>query len=195
MRLGVLGGTFDPVHCGHLALARHALKQLALDRVLFVPAGQPWRKPDRTIAPAHHRLAMLHLAIEGNEAFEIAAMEVDRPGPSYTAETLAALSEEQEAELFFIMGEDALADLPNWREPERILELATLVVAHRTGSGDAGRAEMPSGPSARIVWLEMPLLDISASAIRERVSGRLPIRDLVPEAVESYIREHGLYLE
>ena len=132
MRVGVLGGTFDPVHRGHLTLARAARDELALDELLFVPAGKPWRKAGRIVAPAIHRLAMLRLALEDEAAFRVETMEMDRAGPSYTADTLEALRAARPGdELFFIAGEDALADLPNWVRPERILELATLAVARR----------------------------------------------------------------
>ncbi len=197
-KLGVLGGTFDPVHIAHLILGETAREQLGLGKVLFVPAGQPWRKAGRTIAAAEHRLAMLRLAIEGNPAFEVSMLEVERPGPSYTAETLTELEgEEGGVELFLVVGEDSLADLPNWREPERILQLATIAVAAREGEARAaGTAErgLPGLPE-RVVWLKMPLIEISATAIRERVRQGLSIRYLVPDAVERYIQENGLYRE
>jgi len=140
-RLGILGGTFDPVHNGHLRLAEAALAQLSLDRVLFVPAGTPWRKPERDISPAATRLAMLKLAIKGKKRFEISTAETDREGPSYTVETLAELgSGHPGAELFLVIGEDALTDLPNWREPEQILELAVVAVAPRIGAIPGTRA-------------------------------------------------------
>src|SRR3972149_4293313 len=149
MRAGVLGGTFDPVHRGHpglpahrgpLALARAARDELALDEVLFVPAGQPWRKAGRIVAPAADRLAMLRLALESEAAFRGGTLGVDPPGPSYTADTLEALrAARPDDELLCILGEDALVDLPNWVRPERILGLATLAVARREGvPGAAG---------------------------------------------------------
>ncbi len=196
LKLGLLGGTFDPVHVGHLILADVAREQLGLERVLFVPAGRPWRKEGWRIAPAEQRLAMLRLAIADNPAFELLTVEVEQPGPAYTADTLEWLhAQRPAAELFFILGQDALADLPNWRRPQRILELATLAVARRPGeSQDVAQIEarLP-GLSQRLVWLEMPLIEISASAIRERVRKGQSVRYLVPDAVESYIRQHGLY--
>jgi nicotinate-nucleotide adenylyltransferase len=193
LRFGVLGGTFDPVHLGHLLLAEEAREQLGLERVLFVPAGQPWRKAARQISAARHRLAMLRLATEGNPAFEVSDIETARPGPSYTGETLARIREERkEAELFFVMGEDALADLPNWRDPDRILELAMLAVARRTGE-DSGSPELVAIAPGREVWLSMPTIGISSSDIRERVAKGLSIRYLVPAAVETYIRKQKLY--
>jgi nicotinate-nucleotide adenylyltransferase len=199
LRLGILGGTFDPVHRGHLALARAALDEVALDRVLFLPAGQPWRKADRQITSADHRLAMLRLVLEGEGAFEIATLELEREGPSYAADTLEALQGDRPRdELFFILGEDALVDLPNWARPRRILELAVLVVARRAGVErkaveEAGQ-QLP-GLLDRVVWLKMPLVDVSGTEIRERVRRGLPVGgDLMLPAEEAYIRERGLYL-
>ena len=189
----MLGGTFDPVHRGHLTLARSARDELGLEEVLFVPAGQPWRKEGRIVAPVAHRLAMLRLALEGEPAFRVETLELDRPGPSYTADTLEALrSDRPDDELFLIAGEDALADLPNWVRPERILELTTLAVARRADVPQAA-GESFSGLRERVVWLKMPLLPVSATDIRGRVRRGLAVDDLVPPAVEAYIREHGLY--
>ena len=189
----MLGGTFDPVHRGHLALARAAREELALDEVLFVPAGQPWRKAGRIVAPAEHRLAMLRLALEGEQAFRVETLELERAGPSYTADTLETLrAARPDEELFLVLGEDALADLPNWVRPERILELATLAVARRANSQKAAADRLP-GLEERIVWLKMPLVPVSATEIRERVRRGLPVGELVPPAVGAYIRERGLY--
>jgi len=197
LRLGILGGTFDPVHRGHLLLAGTARDELGLDEVLFVPAGQPWRKVDRPITSAEHRLAMLRLALEGQETFEIALLELEREGPSYAADTLEALRRDRpNDELFFILGEDALADLPNWVRPGRILELAVPVVARRAGvdrkAVEEAARRLP-GLLDRAVWLKMPLVDVSGTEIRDRVRRGLPIGDLMPPAQEEYIREHGLY--
>ena len=199
VRLGILGGTFDPVHRGHLALARAARDELRLEKVVFVPAGQPWRKAGRMIASGKERLAMLRLALEGEEAFQVAALEVERAGPSYTADTLEALKAERpEDELFFILGEDALVDLPNWHRPERILELAKLAVARRAKASQealeaAGRRL--SGLLEHVVWLEMPLVEVSATGIRERARGGLPLEEMLPAAVADYIRQRRLYRE
>ena len=193
LRVGVLGGTFDPVHRGHLALARAARDELGLDELLFVPAGQPWRKAGRIVAAANHRLAMLRLALKGELGFRVETLEMDRPGPSYTADTLEALRAARPGdELFFVIGEDALADLPNWVRPGRILELATLAVARRVDVPNAA-AEGPPGLRERVVWLKMPLLAVSATEIRDRVRRGLPVDGLVPPAVAAYIREHRLY--
>jgi nicotinate-nucleotide adenylyltransferase len=194
-RLGVLGGTFDPVHIGHLILGETAREQARLERVLFVPAGQQWRKAERETAPAEHRVAMVRLAIEGHPQFELSLLEVQRPGPSYTEVTLEALrAGNAEQELFFIIGRDALADLPNWRAPARILELAALLVAERPGEGGgaAEEAVLP-GLKARLEWLRMPLIEVSASDIRRRVYEGRSIRYLTPDPVVRYIAEKGLY--
>ena len=191
MRLGVLGGTFDPPHLAHLVLGDAAREQLGLERVLWVPAGTPWRKQERDVTPAGHRIAMVERAIAGNEAFELCRLEVEREGPSYSVETLEELrAQHVDAELYFIIGQDALDDLPNWREPERLVDLATLAVAARSGA--AGR-ETPAGRDARIEWIEMPRLDISATGLRRRAAQGLSLRYLVPAAVEEYILQHGLY--
>ena len=200
MRVGVLGGTFDPPHLGHLILAQEAHQALGLAQVLFVPAGEPWRKAGRELSPREHRLAMTRLAVTGNPLFAASTIEVDRPGPSYTADTLAELRAQfgPQAEFFFIMGADSLADFPHWHEPLRILGLARLAVAERPALADAGFEEgLPEGLAQAlrrcVVWLPMPLVAISASAVRERVRQGLSIRYWVPEAVEEYIRRHGLY--
>ncbi len=195
MRLGVLGGTFDPVHLGHLILGEAARQELALDRVVFVPAGQPWRKGGREISPGADRLQMLRLATAGNPAFEVSILEIDRPGPSYTEVTLEALQDENPgAELFFILGGDALTDFPHWHDPQRIAELATLAVAERGDEALAGEAEVGlPGVHARLCHLRMPRVDINATAIRENGREGRSIRYLVPDAVAAYIEERGLY--
>jgi len=200
MRVGVLGGTFDPPHLGHLILAQEAFQALGLSQVLFVPAGEPWRKAGRELSPREVRLAMMRLAVGGNPGFAVSTAEVDRPGPSYTAETLAELRQQfdSEIELFFIMGADSLADFPHWHQPARILELARLAVAERSPLGDEGfeegiPEELAEALRERVVWLPMPLVAISASAVRERVRQGLSIRYWVPEAVEEYIHGHRLY--
>ena len=194
MKVGVLGGTFDPVHNGHLALAEHAREQLALDLVLFIPAGEPWRKAHRTITSAEHRLAMLRLAIDGNDAFGISDIELRRNGPTYTADTLEALAAERlDDEFYFIIGADALADLPNWHEPERIAQHAILAVAPRDDRA-ADAAEPPiHGIANRIQRFHMPPIDVSSTDIRARVAAGASITDLVPPAVERYIRDQALY--
>jgi nicotinate-nucleotide adenylyltransferase len=195
LRLGVLGGTFDPVHLGHLILGEAARQELALDRVVFVPAGQPWRKGGREITAGADRLQMLRLATAGNPAFEVSILEIDRPGPSYTEVTLEELQGENPgAELFFILGGDALTDFPHWHDPQRIAELATLAVAERGDAALAGEAEVGlPGVHARLCQLRMPRVDINATAIRDNVRDGRSILYLVPDSVAAYIAERGLY--
>lgn len=194
--LGILGGTFDPPHYGHLALAENGRVQLHLDRVLFVPAGQQPLKPNRPTTPAHHRVAMVEAAIADNSAFAVSRVDLDRAGPHYTVEMLALLHQEYpEAELFFLMGEDSLADFPAWRDPVSIVRQARLAVMHRPGcEPDMGLLEQAI-PSLceRLDWLDVPPLDIAASDLRRRAREGLPLRYLVPPPVEAYIREHCLY--
>lgn len=195
MRIGLLGGTFDPVHLAHMILAEQARDALALDEVLFIPAGEPWRKSGRTISPAEDRLAMLRLAIEGHDGFGISDIELRRSGPTYTADTLEALAGERlDDEFYFIIGADALADLPNWHEPERIVAHATLAVAPRDSEpADEAAAALPSTLATRIQRFVMPRVDISSTDIRARVATGRSIRYLVPADVEKYIRDHNLY--
>lgn len=197
MKLGVLGGTFDPPHMAHLVLAEAARSRLSLERVLFVPAGDPWRKVGQEITPSDHRLAMVRLAVAEDPYFEVCTLEVEREGPSYTVDTLAHLAQEYgpDAELYFLLGEDALRDMPNWKQPERIAELARVVVAPRpptSGAGALPESTVP-GLAARLIPLDMPLIDVSATALRERARRGLSLRYLVPTAVAEYIGEHGLY--
>jgi nicotinate-nucleotide adenylyltransferase len=184
---------------GHLILAEEARLALGLEQVLFVPAGNPWRKAGQELSPREDRLAMVRLAVGGNPHFAASTLEIEREGPSYTAETLAALREQltADSEIFLILGQDSLADLPNWWQPQRIISLARLAVAARTAwepaQADALEREVP-GISQRLVWLDMPRIDISSTAVRERVRRGLSIRYWVPPAVEEYIRQHGLYV-
>ncbi len=196
VRLGVLGGTFDPVHIGHLALAEQARAQLELERVLWVPSGDPWRKTDRTVTPAKHRAAMVRLAIEGHTSYELCPLEIERSGPSYSVETLAELQRnEPGSELFFLLGLDALEDLPNWCEPTRLIELVTLAVAARGGRRPAVEEldRLVPGLGRRVVWLEMPHLDVSATELRKLAAEGAGLGDRTPASVEAYIREHRLY--
>jgi nicotinate-nucleotide adenylyltransferase len=199
--LGVFGGTFDPIHVAHLAVAEAARDALGLERVLFIPNGEPPHKPDRIITPATDRLAMVRAAIEGNPAFEVSTIEVDRDGPSYTADTLEALLAERVAagespDLALVLSVEALASLDTWHEPARVLELAQLVVAPRDGFPDVSAeaiAALVPGTTARIAMLDGPRLRLSASDIRSRVAAGRSVRYLVPDAVAAYIGDHGLY--
>jgi nicotinate-nucleotide adenylyltransferase len=194
-RLGILGGTFDPVHSGHLAIAAAAREQLGLERILFVPAGQPWRK-DREITPAEHRVAMVRLAIAREPAYELSLVEIEREGPSYMVDTLEELQRSfPAAELALILGEDALADLPNWKEARRILDLAVLAIAPRQGrrlSKDESWRALP-GISGRMEWLEMEPVAVSSTSIRAHIHRGSPVEGMAPPAVEEYFRKHRLY--
>jgi nicotinate-nucleotide adenylyltransferase len=190
LKIGVLGGTFDPIHNAHLLLAEQAREQLQLDRVLFIPAGDPWRKASRRVAPAQHRLAMTRLAIDGVAGFVVDDCEVTREGPSYTADTVSELHDRYKRdEIFLLLGEDALADLPFWHEPESIAENATIVVAPR---GGVVLPELPFDAD-RIVRIKMPFLDISSTDLRDRARHGKSLRYLVPDVVAEYIREHKVY--
>jgi len=198
MKVGVLGGTFDPVHNGHLMVAEQVRIHLSLAEVLFVPAGQPWQKNDQPISSAEHRLQMLRLALADKPNFKLSTIEVERAGPSYTVDTIAELRSQlgTEDELFFIVGWDSLAGLPRWREPSRLVELCSLVVVPRPGYVPPELKALEGlipGLSRSLTLLDEPEIDVSASAIRQRVAEGLSISGLVPEAVEVYITQHGLY--
>ena len=195
-RIGVLGGTFDPVHNGHLHIARELREALGLERVLWVPAGRPPHKTGQIVSSDRDRLAMLELALADSPLDEINTIDIDRAGPSYTADTLEHLREEvSPATLVFLMGEDSLRDLPTWHDPERILRAAELAVAGRPGIDvnlDALTQAIPAlnGRVHLALTAEVP---VSSSDIRQRVRENRCIQGLVPPRVESYIREHGLY--
>lgn len=199
MKLGVLGGTFDPIHLGHLAAAEAARCALALDRILFIPAGDPWLKAGSTISPGAHRLAMVQAAIAGHAGYEASTVELDRPGPTYTAETLAALQAAYgpEAWLHFIIGADALRELERWHEPAEVLARCTLVVMGRPSQGEVDLAALDRiapGAADRAVTVALDVA-VSATEVRRRAAAGAPLRGLAPQAVETYIREHGLYKE
>jgi nicotinate-nucleotide adenylyltransferase len=196
VNVGVLGGTFDPIHIGHLVVGEEARMKLGLSEVFFVPAGQPWLKQDRDITPAAHRVEMVRRAIADNPQFKLCTLEVDRPGPSYTVDTLTMLQKQlgSKASLFFILGRDTLAELPLWKEPQKVMQLCKLVVPPRLGSRDLrhlGKA-IP-GLLDKVIQLDMPVIGISSSEIRQRIAQGLPIRYLVPPEVEKYITEHKIY--
>ena len=196
-RLGILGGTFDPPHSGHLGAALEALHQLALDRVLWVPAGAPPHKPSQPITPGHQRLVMLERAMADNPHLSISTVDLERPGPCYTVDTLALLRAEYgpQPEFYFIEGADSLADLPTWYRPRQLLELCRLAVVRRPGGEIdlAALEERLPGLRARVHFVEMPLLEISSTDLRRRVRQGRPISYLVPPGVEAYIQEQGLY--
>lgn len=190
-RLGFFGGTFDPPHLGHLALAEWARERLKLSRVLFVPAGEPPHKRDRDVSPARARLAMTRLAVAGHQGFEVSPIEVERRGPSFTVDTLRALRARRPgARWFLLLGEDSLADLATWHEPEAIVRLATPVVAARPGTR-ARRVRRAFGRP--LTWLDNFGIEVSSSAIRARARRGQSVRFLVPDAVERYLARTGLY--
>jgi nicotinate-nucleotide adenylyltransferase len=195
-RIGVLGGTFNPLHIGHLICAQEAHLQLGLDRVILMPAGRPPHKPLEDDPGAEHRLALCRRAVADDSRFEVSDLELRREGPSYTADTLAALhSRMTDSQLFLIVGGDVAAGLPTWHEPERVLALATLAVAKRRGTSkesiDRALAALDGGE--RTEFFRMPRIGISSTEIRHRVQMQEPIKYLVPDAVASYIDEHRLY--
>ena len=198
LQLGVLGGTFDPPHLGHLTLADLSLEQLGLGGVLFVPVGQPPHRSEQTLSEPFHRVAMVSLAIAYRAGYTLSRADLDRAGPHYTADLLGILQQAHpSAGLVFLMGGDSLAQFLTWKDPERIMAQARLAVLDRPGwQADLQDLEgqLP-GLTERVVWLRGSLSDISATDIRCRVREGQPISDLVPAAVEDYIRNHSLYLE
>jgi len=198
MNIGVLGGTFDPIHSGHLVIAEEAGLKLRLDKALFIPAGQQWLKTERDITPAVHRVEMVRRAIADKPYFELSTVDVDRSGPTYSVETMTILHQQSgaEAKLFFIVGWDSLAELPQWKEPDRLVQLCKLVAVTRPGFNRPDLKEMESlvpGITQSVVWLDIPPIDISSTDIREKVAQGQSILGLVPDEVDKYIAEHKLY--
>jgi nicotinate-nucleotide adenylyltransferase len=186
-----MGGTFDPIHLGHLRAAENAREALALERVLFVPAGLPPHKPAGALSSATDRFAMVALAAATHPLFVPADLEIRRDGPSYTAETLTELARERpEDELYLIVGADTLPEMSTWREPERVFSLCTVAVAARPGGND-GKGTAPAG--ARVVAVPGPGLGVSATTVRQRVREGQSVRYLVPDAVADYIAKRRLY--
>ncbi|MBI3242720.1 MAG: nicotinate-nucleotide adenylyltransferase [Chloroflexi bacterium] len=196
MRLGIFGGTFDPPHFGHLALASATREQLKLDKVLWVVAGQSPLKQDRQLSPEEIRVEMVQAAIADNPAFTLSRVDLDRPGPHYTVETLEILSRQfPGAELYFLMGEDSLRDLPKWRRPGGLIRLALLAVLGRPGAEadlDDLEGSIP-GVAARIVWVESPRLAIASSDIQQRVREGQSVEEMVPGEVRAIIEREQLY--
>jgi nicotinate-nucleotide adenylyltransferase len=196
LRVGILGGVFNPPHLGHLVCAQEALVQLELEKVVFMPVGQAPHRELEDDPGAEARLEMVELAAGDDARFAISRAELDRPGPSYTADTLRELREKAtDDELFLILGGDQAAALPTWREPETVLSLATVAVVERSNwSRNAIGIKIGRLPGAeRIRYLDMPIMQISSSAIRRRVAEGRPIRYLVPDKVANYIGANGLY--
>jgi len=190
MKIGVFGGTFDPPHIAHLIIAEFVRQELALDRILFIPAAMPPHKRDQTISAPEHRLAMVRLALKGNPAFEVNDLEIRRKGVSYTVDTLEGLKRQRPGDtLILLIGEDNLIDFGQWKDPQRILTLALVVVMTRPGF--TGSPHLPTGE--RITVCEVPELAIASRSIRERVRDGKSIRYFVPNEVEVYIRTNRLY--
>lgn len=193
MKIGLYGGTFDPVHLGHLILAETVREQLELDEVWFIPAFQNPLKADRPITPPKSRLEMLRFAIAGNPHFRLNELEIKRKGPSYTFETLQKINQgHPDDQLFLMIGADSLSDFPKWREPETILKLAQVVAVNRGNE----TAEVPAElDSSKIQVLQMPAIEVSSTEIRSRCSQGKSVRYLTPRAVELFISANELYAE
>lgn len=205
MRMGILGGTFDPVHYGHLLMAEICREQLNLDQVKFIPAGQPPHKPGRRISDGHARADMLQLAVSGYPEFVIDRRELKRTGPSFTVDTLTELRAETElktdqsdTQLFFLIGADSLRDLPTWREPDSISQLATIVVCNRPGlplpTFEQSVSWVGEQIASRLMFVQMPGTDLSATNMRQRIQDGKSLRFMTPRAVEAFIKQHRLYV-
>ena len=201
MRLGIFGGTFDPVHLGHLLLAETCLEQCALDEVWFVPALLPPHKQQHALTSASQRVEMLQLAVSGHRQLAVSTIELDRGGISYTWETLQGIHDAHpDCELFFLMGADSLHDLPHWREPQRICELALPIAVRRAGSAEINFNPLESIAqphqiaAMRRCQIEMPLIELSSTDLRQRIAAHQSVRFRLPRAVEKYIETQGLYL-
>jgi nicotinate-nucleotide adenylyltransferase len=196
MRVGILGGTFNPPHLGHLVAAQEAYRELDLDQVMLIPAGIPPHKPVDDEPGPEHRLELCRLAVGDDERFTVSALELRRDGPSFTVDTLKLLrSQSPSDDLYLILGGDIAAGLPKWHEPERVLELATVAIAKRRGTAkaavDDALAQLKGGERAR--FFQMPRIEISSTMVRRRVRAGQPIRYFVPDGVMHYIESHGLY--
>jgi nicotinate-nucleotide adenylyltransferase len=196
VRIGILGGTFNPPHLGHLVCAQEAYIQLGLERVILIPARQPPHKPVEDEPGPEHRLELCRLAVEGDPRFEVSEIELNREGPSYMVDTLSLLhSSVPDTDLYLILGGDIAAGLPDWHEPERVLSLATVAVAKRRGTPRelVERSLALLHGAERTRFFHMPRIGVSSTFVRERVCAGLPIRYLVPDPVAGYIADRGLY--
>jgi nicotinate-nucleotide adenylyltransferase len=196
LRIGILGGIFDPIHYGHLTIAEEARYHFALKEVLFVPCGNPPHKQEQAVTEVKHRLAMTHLALADNPAFRLSSVELDRPGLSYAIDTIELLQQEYGgARLYFIVGADAILELETWKEPQRLVEACEVVAATRPGYSLAGlEAALGREIASKIKLLEPPGVAISSREIRQRVRQGAPIKYLVPGPVAQYIADYKLYL-
>lgn len=198
MKVGIMGGTFDPPHIAHLIIAEVARVRLELDKVVFIPSGDPWMKSGHKVTSAEKRVEMVGLAIAANPAFSLSLIEVNRPGPTYTIDTIEQLSGEvgYDAGLFLLLGWDSVADLPAWRAPYRISKMARIVAFPRPGFAKPDPADLEKvmpGIAERIVYIDEPSLSISSTCIRQRAREGKSVRYIVPDAVGQYIVEHNLY--
>lgn len=189
-RVGIMGGTFDPIHHGHLSAASEVAGRFGLDEVLFVPTGQPWQKQERSVSPAEHRYLMTVIATASNPRFLVSRVDIDRAGPTYAVDTIADIEAQQpDAELFFITGADALSSILTWKQSEQLLSMAHFVGVTRPGyvlSGD----HLPANAATLV---DVPAMAISSTVCRARVSQGQPVWYLVPDGVVQYINKHGLY--
>jgi len=193
-RVGVMGGTFDPIHHGHLVAASEVRSWFDLDEVVFVPTGDPWQKSDRVVSPAEHRYLMTVIATASNPSFNVSRVDIDRDGPTYTIDTLRDLQAQMpDAELYFITGADALADIFTWRDVAELFELAQFVGCTRPGH-EMDEKTLEAIPSDRVTMVEVPALAISSTDCRIRTKRGEPVWYLVPDGVVQYIAKHHLYL-
>ena len=198
MRIGIFGGTFDPIHLGHLLIAEEVRLHLALEEVVFIPTGQPWMKAEQPLSSPEDRLNMVRLAVSCNPFFWASPMEVERPGPTYTVDTLNALWEDVEPDsgVYFIIGMDSLRTFHRWKEPGQVLDMCTLAVVARPGCEEYALSSLDSvadGGASRAVLVPTPLVDLSGTRIRSRAAKGESIRYQVPSPVERYIWQHHLY--
>ena len=190
-QLGVFGGTFDPIHNGHVSVAAEAAQELSLDKVLFIPAARPPHKEDDVHADPLDRYTMVELAVERYERFAASRIELDREGKSFTEDTLVALRDiYPAAEFFLLLGADAFSEIPTWKNPHRIVQMAQIVVLNRPGFS---RAQLGDALAEKVRWLDVTPVDISATEIRRKVREGEPIANMVPVPVGEYIKAHGLY--
>ena len=198
MKTGILGGTFDPIHNGHLAIAEEARNYLNLSEVLFLPAGRPWMKSDKPISPGHDRIKMIKLALEGRPHFKLSTIEIERKGPSYSIDTIAQLKAQstEPPDFYFIVGWDNLVKIALWKDPLKLIEMCFLAAVPRPGYDRPDMKKLEAalpGISKKVILMDKPRINISASDIRNRVAQGLSISGLVPAAVKKYIKENGLY--
>jgi nicotinate-nucleotide adenylyltransferase len=198
-KVGVLGGTFDPVHLGHLIVAEDVREKLGLQEVLFIPTGRPWLKEGKDISGVEHRLEMTILATASNRYLNVSTIEIERPGPTYSVDTIVELKAGlgAGAKIYFIVGFDALAEIKQWKEPKRLIEMCQVVGVKRPGHDKLDLRSLESaipGITEHVTTLNVPQIDISGTEIRKRVARGLSVRYLVPDEVAEYIKENNLYL-